>query len=109
MGDFFCTTLFCKQKKIIIIENIPEECLFLFGGGKIKPVQLIGLPLIYSEKVVGVMEIGALRKIGGRELEWIKKAADIIAVELFVMFESEKLKKAFEKKEFEEKEPVGKA
>ena len=28
-----------KQKKIIIIENIPEECLFLFGGGKIKHIQ----------------------------------------------------------------------
>ena len=89
-----------KQKKIMIVENVPENSLVMFGYGGIKPLQIVEIPLVYNDFVGGVLELSLLEKLTEEELEWLEKAGDILALDIYVILESKKLQGAL--KEVEE-------
>ena len=89
-----------KQKKIILEEDIPEKSLVMFGQGGLKPIQIIEIPLVYNDFVGGVLELTLQEKLKDEELQWLEKAGDILALDIYVILESKKLQGAL--KEVEE-------
>ena len=84
-----------KQKETIVVTDIPSDCLTVFGGGEIKPVQLIESPLIYRGNVLGVLEFAVTKVLSDKLIYWIDKASGILAVAIFVILEAQKLNLAF--------------
>lgn len=84
-----------KDMKMIMISDLPEENVLLFGAGVLKPHQLLEIPLIYNDNLVGIVELTTITPFSLKDLTWIDKAVSIFAISGFVLLESEKLNNAF--------------
>lgn len=68
------------EKKTIILKNIPETYLQISTGiGNAKPQFLVVSPLIFEEKVLGVVELAGLKEISQVKISFIEKVAESIA------------------------------
>jgi signal transduction histidine kinase/CheY-like chemotaxis protein/CHASE3 domain sensor protein len=71
--------------KPILLEDITEENILVsYAAGQIRPSQLIAIPLLDSNQVIGVMEVGSIRKFSARETEFLKSISLNIGTALVV-------------------------
>ncbi len=68
------------EKENILLSEIPSNYVAITSGlGNSTPRYLILAPLIYNEKVMGVIEIASFHSIEKHEVEFINKLAESIA------------------------------
>jgi PAS domain S-box-containing protein len=67
------------------------------GIGKVRLDQMIHKPILYNEILVGVLEIGLIKKLEKTQLLWLDKAVNNLGIALKAAQDGEKLQKAFEK------------
>ena len=74
-------TAFSKQ--MVILNDIPNESYISYSStGEYKPRQIIVTPLIFNETLIGVLELSSLQIYTEVEIEFIRQASEIIAINL---------------------------
>ena len=69
------------EKKIIVFEELPENYLYIHSGlGKEQPGAIIIVPLIFHNKVLGVMEFGAVSAFSQIQMNFLGIVSENIAV-----------------------------
>lgn len=71
------------EKKILIMDEIPESQYLTFSSsGEFSPKEIIVIPLLFNDLLVGVLELASLKAYTDPELEFIRQASEIIAINL---------------------------
>lgn len=71
------------SRKMVILDEIPEESYTTFSSaGKFSPKQIILVPLVFNDKLIGVLELCSLTSFTTLEIKFIRSAAEIIAINL---------------------------
>ena len=91
-----CVGQAAYKRARVTISDIPEDCALIFGDEAIKPVLMEAYPLIYGETLFGVFEIDSMKPLSDYGMLWVEKAAEILALSIFIIKEAEKLRRAFE-------------
>ncbi|MEN6622782.1 MAG: PAS domain S-box protein [Smithella sp.] len=69
------------NKKEFHIHDIPDDYIKVTSSlGETKPRSLFIIPLIHEEQVKGVLEIGSLRILADHQLEYLRQAVRIAAI-----------------------------
>ncbi len=72
-----------QEQDIIYLTDIPENYINITSGlGDANPNSLIIIPLIYENKVLGIIELASLNKFENYQIEFIKKLSENIAITL---------------------------
>ncbi len=65
------------EKEIIHLNNVPKNYLEIESGlGNAKPKSLILSPMIFNEKVYGVIEISSFKKLKSYQIDFIKRVSE---------------------------------
>jgi len=83
-----------KDVQPILIKDIPDNIKVVLGFGEIVPSVVLVYPLVYNNQVVGVLESGSLKEFSIDQCDWIKEAANSIAVVLRTNLDATERKKA---------------
>jgi methyl-accepting chemotaxis protein len=70
------------EGKPITLRNIPEYAKVSFGFGQASPEEILLIPLIYNDQVVGVLELGSFKSFSESHLDWLEEAVRSISVVL---------------------------
>jgi len=71
------------QKRMIILSDIPDQSYTTFSSsGEFKPNQIVVVPLLFNEMLVGVLELSSVQSFTDIELQFLKQASEIIAINL---------------------------
>ncbi|MBB3699650.1 GAF domain-containing protein [Flammeovirga yaeyamensis] len=69
-----------KEKEMLYIEDVPEDYVNITSGmGESRPNALIILPLIYAEKMYGILEISSFDKFDKYQVNFLENLSEIIA------------------------------
>jgi len=69
------------ERHEIIVTSVPEDYVKITSGlGEASPRAVIVIPFIYEKNVLGVIELGLLEGYNAAHLEFIRQAADGVAV-----------------------------
>jgi CheY-like chemotaxis protein/signal transduction histidine kinase len=69
------------EKRPILTANVPTDSFTIsFGLGEILPRYIVVYPFLYEERVVGVIELGALTEFTAAQLEFLKTIQNNIAI-----------------------------
>ncbi len=75
-----------SSEKELVVEEVPEKYFLVSSGlGNSKPAQLLLMPLINDEKVIGVFEIASFKFIQTWQMEFLRKALVSIAGQLNIV------------------------
>lgn len=70
-------------KQTIILSDIPDDSYMTYSSaGDFKPKQIVIAPLLFNETLIGVLELSSLYDFSGFELQFLKQASEIIAINL---------------------------
>ncbi|MFY9153113.1 MAG: response regulator [Prolixibacteraceae bacterium] len=70
-------------KRMIILNDIPDKSYTTFSSsGEYKPDHILVMPLLFNELLVGVLELSSVQSFTDIELQFIKQASEIIAINL---------------------------
>ncbi|MDJ0763679.1 MAG: response regulator [Myxococcota bacterium] len=70
-----------KEKKQILISNVPEGYVKVSSGlGEASPAFIAVTPLVFENRVVGVIELGTLGEITDLQLEYLNQAVVSVAI-----------------------------
>lgn len=95
-GDGLIGQCFLEQKTIKLTD-IPEGFFNITSGiGKALPKNVFIFPLIYEDKVIGVLELVSFYILQDFEIEWLEKANEHISGIIFRSKSQEELKMLFE-------------
>jgi len=72
-----------ERKTSILTQDFSKGQLVHTGSGSIQPCCLMTLPLIYEDRVYGVIELSSLNHFTGSEQEYLVKATETIAAETY--------------------------
>lgn len=68
------------EKDLIFLTEIPDNYVKITSGlGGSNPRNIVVLPLIYNEKVEGVLEIASFQKLNERAVEYLQKLSENLA------------------------------
>ena len=71
------------EKRMIILNEIPDQSYVTYSSsGEYLPKQIIVVPLIFNEILVGVLELSSLHPYSEIEIQFIQQVAVIIAINL---------------------------
>ena len=71
------------KKTIAIVNDVPADSYLTFSSsGTYLPGQIVVAPLVFNETLVGVLELSSIAKYTELEINFIKQAADIIAINI---------------------------
>jgi signal transduction histidine kinase/CheY-like chemotaxis protein/CHASE3 domain sensor protein len=94
-----------KSKKMMILNELPSSYVSIRSSiGNTLPTSLVILPLIYSNAVIAVVEIGLLRKLSKIELEFLEKNSEAIGIGLNAALDYEKLQHLLEETQAQSEE-----
>ena len=69
-----------SEKRTIYLKKVPEDYLKIISGlGLASPKSILIVPLIFENKILGVMELGSLNDFAERKITFTEKAAETIA------------------------------
>ncbi len=69
------------EKKAILFTDPPKDYIFIQSGlGKTPPQNILVSPLIYQNKVLGVMELGSAHQLTQLQMDLIKQVSESIAI-----------------------------
>jgi len=67
-----------KSKEVIEIHDIPTEYVTITSGlGETKPKSLLLVPMLFNEKVQGVIEFSTLTSFSAHQIEFVKRLCEI--------------------------------
>jgi signal transduction histidine kinase/CheY-like chemotaxis protein/CHASE3 domain sensor protein len=94
-----------KSKKMLVLNDLPSDYTRIKSSiGSTLPSSLIILPLMYSNEVIAVVEIGLLRKLTALELEFLEKNSEAIGIGLNAALDYEKLQHLLEETQAQSEE-----
>jgi signal transduction histidine kinase/CheY-like chemotaxis protein/CHASE3 domain sensor protein len=94
-----------KNKKMMVLNDLPSNYIRIKSSiGNTLPTSLIILPLMYSNEVIAVVEIGLLRTLTNVELEFLEKNAEAIGIGLNAALDYEKLQHLLEETQAQSEE-----
>ncbi len=71
------------EKKTIYLKNVPEEYITVTSGlGDARPDSLIVVPMIYEDKIYGVMEFASFNRFEPNQITLIEKTAESVGATL---------------------------
>ena len=70
------------QKKIIRVNNIPDDVRVGFGFGETAPRFILLYPLLYHDAVVGVLELGSFEEFTSNQIHWLEQAIETIPLSI---------------------------
>ncbi|HAH26268.1 MAG TPA: hypothetical protein DCL77_21300, partial [Prolixibacteraceae bacterium] len=71
------------EKRMILLSDISEETYVTYSSsGEFTPKQVVVAPLIFNEALVGVLELSSLYPYSEIEIQFLKDASAIIAINL---------------------------
>lgn len=71
------------EKKVIVLTEVPDDYIKIQSSlGRISPRNIIILPVIYEDDVKGVIELGSVRTFSHLHIEFLKIAAEVLAVSI---------------------------
>ena len=69
------------EKKIITLTDVPKDYITISSSLKeVSPKNIIIIPFEFNEELIGVLEFGFLNEIGKMNMDFVKKASDLVAV-----------------------------
>ena len=69
------------EKKTIVITQVPQDYMTVRSGlGEKKPVAVIVVPLLFHDKVLGIMEFGLFKDFSQTQIDFLEMIAEPIAV-----------------------------
>jgi CheY-like chemotaxis protein len=85
------------EKKQILIRNVPEDYIRVTSGlGESIPRFICVSPLIYEDRVKGVIEVGTLSEIADQQMEYLNQAMPALALAIESAESRTKLAKSLE-------------
>lgn len=71
------------EKKILIIDNVPESYIKITSGlGDTPPQYLYIVPMLHNDDLIGVIEIASLKPLKDYEIDFAQQAAGILAISI---------------------------
>ncbi|MBB6461389.1 GAF domain-containing protein [Flammeovirga kamogawensis] len=69
-----------KEQQMVYIEDVPNDYINITSGmGGAKPKSLVILPLMYSDKMYGILEISSFNKFDEYKIDFLLKLSEVIA------------------------------
>lgn len=85
------------EKKMIVINDIPSEYFNITTGfGSIVPKHIVATPLVFENKIIGVIELGTLNNITELHQQYLNLVADSISIAVTSSQSREKTKDLLE-------------
>lgn len=70
-----------KEKRTLIFLDVPKDYMVVQSGlGKTTPKQIVIIPLVHEEKLLGAIELGFLNEVSSRHLEFLDNVKDRISI-----------------------------
>ncbi|WP_101675677.1 response regulator [Alloalcanivorax mobilis] len=71
------------ERKMIILEEVPEEYLVITSGtGKAPPRNVLVVPVLHEDELKGVLELGAFQPFSEGDSQFLEQGAGLIGVAL---------------------------
>ncbi len=71
------------SKELCILAEIPAESYISYSSsGTYSPKQVVVVPLVFNEILVGVLELSSINAYSDLEIDFLKEAAEIIAISI---------------------------
>ncbi len=71
------------ERKSILITKAPEDYITISSGlGETAPVNLVVLPVLFEEQVMGVIELASLERFGETQLTFLDQLAETLGIVL---------------------------
>jgi len=71
------------EKRMIVLSDIAEERYTTYSSsGEFNPKQVVLVPLIFNDFLIGVLELSSLNSYSDIEIQFLKEASGIIAINL---------------------------
>jgi len=71
------------EKKRILVEDVSQAHITVTSAlGELAPRSILCVPLLYAGKVVGVIELGSLKKFTGPQLQFLEQTAERLAISI---------------------------
>jgi len=91
--------------KITLITNVPDDYIMVGSGlGQIPPRNIVVLPFLFDNQVIGVIELGTLDEFSDLQMDLLNQAAKIIAIAVNAARSSQKLKEIYKKTQHQAEE-----
>lgn len=86
-----------KTKKIVMLNDIPANYVTIRSSiGNSRPTSLVIVPLLYSNEVIGVVELGLFKPLTQVELDFLTANAEAVGIGLNAALDYERLQHLLE-------------
>jgi CheY-like chemotaxis protein/CHASE3 domain sensor protein len=86
-----------QERRLLVLENIPAENFVLESGlGDIQPNHILIAPILYQERMLGVIELGSLEPFTENHKEYMSHVMDSIAIAITSAHAREKVRELLE-------------
>lgn len=94
-----------KTKKMLILDDVPSNYISIKSSlGTTLPASLVIVPLLYSNEVIAVFEIGLLRRLTKVEINFLSANAEAMGIGLNAALDYEKLQHLLEETQAQSEE-----
>ncbi|WP_170111272.1 response regulator [Mangrovibacterium marinum] len=71
------------SREMVVLHDLPDESYQTFSSsGEYKPRQIVIVPLIYNQTLIGVVELASLSRFSEIEMQFFRYATEIIGIKL---------------------------
>ncbi|MCK5544259.1 MAG: response regulator, partial [Desulfobulbaceae bacterium] len=82
-----------REKKYILLSEAPDDYIRIESSlGSAVPKSIIVMPVIYEERVMGVMELGSFMEFDSLQIEFLTLISESIAIAIHSVQETERIK-----------------
>ncbi|MBI9070940.1 MAG: response regulator [Melioribacteraceae bacterium] len=93
------------EKELICLEKVPDDYVRISSSlGDSLPKNIIVVPLVFEDKVFGVIELGTIKEFTDLEIEFLKNVSSSIAIAINSALISDKTNKLLEQTQTQTKE-----
>ena len=86
-----------KEKRTFLLENIPSENFIIDSGlGEITPTHILIAPVLFENRISGVIELGSIRPITQIQKEYVERVMDSVSIAIASSHAREKVKELLE-------------
>lgn len=80
------------EKEPLVFENVPDDYMISSSLGELKPKQIIVIPFLIEQEIIGVMELGNFVPFDATKIDLLRQVSQNIALALKSSQNSEKVK-----------------
>ena len=72
------------EKEFILLTDVPTDYIFISSSlGYTKPTNLIVVPFMFEDQLIGVIELGSLYEFGEKDVEFLRMISENIAISFY--------------------------